>query len=323
MTGERADRLAAFLADAGWSAAIRQPLAGDASARIYTRLGFGDRHAVLMDADPATGERTEPFIRITGFLSDCGLSAPAILASDPEQGFLLLEDLGDDLFADVITRSPEMDIPLARAAADVLVHLQAQDPPDHLSDGDTRHFVDILDPFFTEYLPAVGKPDSDRFRAMLETEMAGLLEAHAGPRKVLVMRDFHAENLIWLPHRDGVARVGLLDYQDALAGPAAYDLASYVLDARRDVPPETAAEMIRHFAAGTGADLSRTTDAVAVYGLQRNLRILGIFHRLARVRGKPAYLGLVPRVRDHIINGLDQPVLRPLACHLKPVFNDA
>jgi hypothetical protein len=130
---------------------------------------------------------------------------------------------------------------------------------------------------------------------------------------VLALRDFHAENLVWLPDRAGVARVGLLDFQDAEAGHPAYDLVSLLKDARRDLAPGLEQEMIDRFLSRTGCDPERFAAAYAALGAQRNLRILGVFARLSMHFGKPHYVDLIPRVWAHLTASLRHPALAPLA----------
>jgi aminoglycoside/choline kinase family phosphotransferase len=148
-----------------------------------------------------------------------------------------------------------------------------------------------------------------RFCALLETHLAAL----PGTDSVLIQRDYHAENLLWLPGRAGVARVGLLDFQDAMRGHRAYDLVSLLQDARRDVSPPVAEAMLRHYIAATGADADTFTTAFHWLGAQRNLRILGVFARLCLRDGKPHYIDLIPRVWAHLQTDLRHPALAPLA----------
>ena len=136
----------------------------------------------------------------------------------------------------------------------------------------------------------------------------------------ILLRDFHAENLIWLPNRSGVARVGLLDFQDAMIGPACYDLVSLLWDARRDVAQSTIKQMITHFAGCTGRLQQDTQTAFAVIGLQRNLRILGIFARLCIRDGKARYIDFIPRVWRYVQTSLTHPSLTKLKAEIDPVL---
>ena len=318
----RADARDAFLARAGWAGASRAPLAGDASARVYLRLHRAGERAVLMDADPAQDSGTPAFLRMTHHLRALGYSAPEVLAEDATQGFLLLEDLGDALFAPVIDADPAQEAPLYAAAADFLADLHRHAPPPDLPLADADHLTGITAPFFDTYLPIRATAPDPAFRAETETHIHALLTALAGPPAFVLLRDFHAQNLLWLPDRTGLARVGLLDYQDARLGPADYDLASLLYDARRDVTEATRAATLRHYAQAADRDRAAVSAAVAILAVQRNLRILGLFETLA-AKGKPGYLAHSPRVLRDLKTALAHPALDALRARLDPVLPDA
>ncbi len=310
----RAEAQAAFLAEAGWSHASIGPLAGDASNRRYLRLTRPEgTPAVLMDAPPEPGEDVRPFAAISHWLRAQGFSAPEILAEDAAHGFLLLEDLGDDLFARWIPHAPGDEDRLYRAAIDLLVHL-AHIPAPQRMDGHT------LDPYDLDTLRREWMLFADWWlhHTGVETgEFAELAEQAFAPistaREVVVLRDYHAENLIWLPGRSGIASVGLLDFQDALAGHAAYDLVSLLEDARRDTSPELRASMIAaYLAARPELDAEQFRRDYTLLGAQRNLKIIGIFTRLAIRDRKARYLELIPRVWGHLAQDLAHPELSAL-----------
>lgn len=305
----RAEAAEAFLKDAGWGAAVRGPLAGDASNRRYERLWRQGQTAVLMDADPAKGEDVRPFVAIARHLSSLGLSAPAILAEDAAGGFLLLEDLGDALFARVVRDDPGQEEPLYLAAAEVLAALHAAPAPDGLAP--YRPQMPELAALAVDWYAAGARTlVADGARAALAEALAEALDRLAPvTRPVLVQRDYHAENLIWLPDRSGPARVGLLDFQDARAGHPAYDLVSIVEDARRDVSPAVRAACVRRYLDLTGGTEEALDAAMAALGAQRNLRILGVFARLSMHYGKPGYVDLIPRVWAHLQGDLAHPGL--------------
>ncbi len=318
--------IADFLADAGWGDAVIAPLAGDASNRRYLRLSRAGSTAVLMDAPPERGEDVRPFLAVTEWLRDRRLSAPRPLASDLEAGLLLLEDLGDDLFVRHLARHPADETALYGAAVDLLARLAGSPPPARLGGGAVAMELAPYDAavlareaglFTGWWLPAVAtvSPGMAADYAALVAEATAAVES---ARDVLVLRDYHAENLLWLPGRAGAARVGLLDYQDALAGHAAYDLVSLLEDARRDTAPELQAAMVeRYLRARSELDADGFRAAYAVLGAQRNLKIIGIFARLARRDGKPRYLGLIPRVWRHLQRDLAHPALAPLAAWIE------
>jgi aminoglycoside/choline kinase family phosphotransferase len=173
------------------------------------------------------------------------------------------------------------------------------------------------------YLPAASgcpvPPDlAAEFDALAETAFRTVASA----RVAAVLRDYHAENLIWLPARRGHARVGMLDFQDMLVGHPAYDLVSLLEDARRDIPPELRAAMLARYLDRSGADPAAFDAAAHVLAAQRNLKILGLFTRLCRRDGKPRYLAYLPRVWAHLRRDLAHPALADLdrfvAAHVPP-----
>ncbi|MHA7873562.1 MAG: aminoglycoside phosphotransferase family protein, partial [Hyphococcus sp.] len=251
---------------------------------------------------------------------DAGLSAPEVYAADPSQGLALIEDLGDDLFARVAAGDSEAA--LYRAAVDVLVAMRARAP--ERPAGEAFTMLDYDGPALLAeaelladwYWPlrAGAAPASDEKSEYME--LFRILLDDLAPPHSFVLRDYHAENLLWLPEREGVARVGLIDFQDALYGAAAYDLVSLLEDARRDVAPELAHAMIDRYCARakeTGAfDEAAFRRDYALLAAQRNAKILGIFARLAKRDGKPRYLDLLPRVEAHFQRDLLRPELAPL-----------
>ncbi|MBJ3761525.1 phosphotransferase [Maribius pontilimi] len=311
---ERAARIDAFLARAGWADASRVPLAGDASARSYMRLTRDGDRAILMDAPPATCGPQTAFFQIGDRLSQAGLSVPACLARDDDLGLFLLEDLGDLVLARLIAHEPQHELSLYAAATDALVHLQRNVGIDGLPRYGPDEMATAIRPAWQFH---VGGGEPSRRWLDLEDHLRALLHAHdAGP--VAVHRDYHAENLLWLPDRVGIKRLGMLDFQDAVAGHPAYDLASLLQDARRDLAPGIEDDMIRRFVRAVGGTEDRFRAAYALQAIQRHLRILGIFSRLAAQRGKPGYLALMPRVwRD-----LQRDLAHPVAAPLKPLIRD-
>ncbi len=300
----------AFLAGAGWGDAARVPLAGDASARSYQRLTLAGRTAILMDNAPGGADDPASFVAIARHLRSLSLSAPDVLSADVEAGFLLLEDLGDAVFARLLERNPERELAFYTAATDVLLHLQAHPAPPGLPDIDAAEWAEAALLVLEWYVFAI--TDAQPEPSALRTALGGALARLANGPRVLILRDYHAENLIWLPERAGLARVGLLDFQLAQMGQPAYDLVSLLQDARRDVGLDTEAGLVRHFASVTGQDADRFCAAYATVGAQRALRILGIFARLCLVAGKPAYVRLMPRVWDQLQRNLAHPALTEL-----------
>lgn len=294
---ERETLIQAFLARAGWGAAERGRLAGDASFRHYDRLRLGDRRAVLMDAPPPK-EDVRPFMRMAMHLQRLGLSAPQLLALDPDAGLLLLEDLGDDTYTRLLARGADEEA-LYALAVDVLAELHSQPDaiPIHLDPYDDDRLLAEATLLTDWYLPAVtGEPLPATARAGYVDLWRGLFAVARAVPDTLVLRDFHVDNLMLLP-RDGLAACGLLDFQDAVAGPVTYDLMSLLEDARRDIDPGLVARMKdRYLARFPELDRDAFAASWAVMAAQRHAKVIGIFTRLCKRDGKPIYLGHIPRV---------------------------
>jgi hypothetical protein len=300
-----------FLDHAGWGGGNRRFLAGDASDRSYDRLTRTGETAVLMDAPPGKGDDPAVFLHIAAHLSGLGLSAPRCLAQDLDNGFLLLEDFGDGVFAKLIVKSPELEPALYAAAADALIHLQSHPAPIGLPNLQATDWAEAACHALAWYRFAISGDHTDP--ADFRNALSDLMATHADGPRVMILRDFHAENLLWLPQREGLAKVGLLDFQLAQMGQPGYDLVSLLQDARRDVLRETEAVTIKRFIASTGVSAQDFETAYAVLGAQRALRILGIFARLCLVAAKPGYVALIPRVWRQLQTNLAKPALAPLA----------
>lgn len=346
-----------FLSASGWGDAVVTPLPGDASTRRYARLARGGEVAMLMDqpqdAEPpvappdATPEARRAlgynavarlagadcarFAAAADYLRGLGLAAPIIHAADMNQGFAILEDLGDDLFADVLAADGD-EPALYNAAVEVLARLHAPGAPLFLPPpAATRASLPLPLHVFDEtaliaetdllvewFLPlALGRKAADDEVAEHRALWRAVLRNLDHGRRVFVHRDYHAQNLLWLPQRSGVARVGLIDFQDAVAGSPAYDLVSLIEDARRDVSPAAAAAATAHYLEtmrrqGTPLDEAAFRHEMAVMAAQRNAKIVGIFARLYRRDRKARYLALLPRVWGHLGRDLAHPALADL-----------
>ncbi|MEJ0010195.1 MAG: phosphotransferase [Alphaproteobacteria bacterium] len=314
---KRSEAMDAFLHRAGWSGAARSTLAGDASFRRYERVAHANGAAVLMDAPPPH-EDVRPFLDVTARLTVCDVSVPKILAADEAQGFLLIEDLGDALFTRVLRESPAREEELYLAATEALLAIARASRANagawsrELKPYDTAVYLREAALFAEWFLPQV--TGIDRARRLREEYLAlwrDVLAAAQLKRDCLVHRDYHADNLLWLDARNGHHAVGMLDYQDALWGDAAYDLVSLLEDARRDVAPATVELCAGHFrkAGGEGDDFAAR---YALLGAQRNAKIIGIFTRLTVRDGKPHYLDYLPRVWGHFMHDLTLPLLAPV-----------
>jgi N-acetylmuramate 1-kinase len=298
-----------FLASCGWEGAEILPLAGDASFRRYFRVVNGSRTAVLMDAPPPQ-EDPGPFIAVAEWLLSRGLSAPEILARDLDKGLLLLGDFGNSRLRETLDSDPARERELYELATDVLVHLHGHPPMDGLPVHGLEQWLDEVKLFTDWYCPAVGlEVDADAYQQAWGEVLEPVGKDELGP--VTVLRDYHAENIMLVEGRDGVAHFGLLDFQDALVGHPAYDLASVLEDARRDVPAEIESAMIERYvrATGHGEAFERAYWSLAA---QRNTRILGVFTRLWKRDGKPGYRRFQPRMWGLLERDLAQPHLAPV-----------
>ena len=332
--------LRAFLDRSGWLGASRRHLQGDASTRAYERVQApADGSAVLMNAParlpgpplPGGGTYDEvahratdvrPFVAMGEALIAAGVSAPALLAADLSGGMLLLEDLGSE----GIVKDGEPDFERYALAAELLAELHARPRPSvlPLPDG-SRHVVPPFDEaaFLIEvdllprwYLPLLGRTLSNEAEAAFVAIWKRLFMRFDAAAKSWLLRDFHSPNLLYLPHRHGTARIGVLDHQDAMIGAAAYDLASLGQDVRLTIEPGFESALIARYGQRRSAlgafDAAAFAEAYAISAAQRATKVLGGFARLAAF-GKPQYLRHIPRVRGYLRRGFAHPVLSELA----------
>ena len=300
----------AFLNAHGWGGAAVRPLAGDASFRRYFRVELQGRTAVLMDAPPEK-EDPRPFLAIGKRLQNLGFSAPQALAADLVQGLVLLEDYGDARVNPVLAADASAEHEIYAAAVDILAELHKH-PPGDVPPYNEAEYLREARLFPDWYLPAVGLAEAPGY----DEAWAPMWPALFTHPPVLVLRDYHADNLMLLD-RPGLKQLGLLDYQDALAGHPAYDLASLLQDIRRVVSPELEAAMIERYIAARqqgplGLDEAAFRAAYAILAAQRNIKILGVFTRLYVRDGKPAYPRFHPRLWELVNANLDHPALAPV-----------
>lgn len=354
--GDRVARVADVMTfldrQARWSGARITYLQGDASTRGYARLSVDGRTALLMDAprqpDGPPVRDGKPYSQIAHLAEDmvrafaaiaeplraAGLSAPEVLAEDFENGLLLVEDLGDRVFSVEVTRGAPQDA-LWRAAVDALVELQRSAAPQYLPLRGGSHIlqdydraalqieVELLIDWYWPALHGGSVPDATRaeFLSLWSVIFDGLERQPAG----WVLRDFHSPNLIWLPERGGIRRVGLLDFQDAQRGSAAYDLVSLLQDARVDVAETLEKTLLAHYCEAVRRHQPHFDEAEFIFaynalGAQRNTKILGIFVRLAHRDGKQQYLAHLPRIWGYLQRNLRHVTLAPLAAWYEKHF---
>ena len=312
--------ISGFLDTAGWPGATRETLAADASFRRYDRIRLGDRRAVLMDAPPEH-EDIAPFIELAHHLRGLGYSAPEPIRADLDIGLLLLEDLGDDTFTRLLARDAD-ERSLYLLATDLLIDLHRK-PREQCVFDELPHYSDQL--FLDEaalltdwYIPAVlGEPLSADARANYVAAWRSVLPLARAVPETLVLRDYHVDNLLRIDGREGIAACGLLDFQDAVAGPVSYDFVSLVGDARRDVPLALVGELRRRYLdAVPHTDANDFDRSCAILGAQRHCKVIGIFTRLCVRDGKPGYLDHIPRVWRLLETALAHPALAGIAAWL-------
>ena len=310
MGDTRRQAINAFLDTTGWGGVPAVPLAGDASFRRYYRLVGNGSSAVLMDAPPPQ-ENIGPFVTVAGLLREIGLSAPEVLAENRDQGFLLLEDFGDDTYTRLLARGAD-EPALYALAVDTLIALQRAAGPrgtPELAPYDIERLLGEAALLVDWYRPLAGE-----LREEYLALWRGVLPDAVVASPTLVLRDYHVDNLMLLPGRSGVRGCGLLDFQDAVTGQPSYDLASLLEDARRDVPASLRQAMTeRYLAAFPALDRRGFLRSAAILSAQRSCKILGIFTRLWRRDGKRQYLAHIPRVWRLLEEDLRHPALTPIA----------
>lgn len=330
-----------LLARGGWTDATRSLIQGDASTRSFERLTKPDGSSAILMISPARAdgppvrygksysaiarlaESIKPYIAMDRALRLQGFSAPEIYAEDAEIGLALLEDLGAERFVDKNGPIPERYL----EAVALLASLHGRNVPDSVpfADGQYRIPAYDLDALLIEvdllvdwYAPHVAKANlSSGTRATFVNLWRQLLVDIALARPTWTLRDYHSPNLIWLPEREGIARVGLVDFQDCVMGHPAYDVASLLQDARVTVPDELELKLLggyarlrKHFDANF--DMTTFARAYAILGAQRATKVLGIFARLDKRDHKPGYHAHMPRVESYLRKNLNHPALANL-----------
>jgi tRNA threonylcarbamoyl adenosine modification protein YjeE len=349
---ERLKALREFLDGAGFVDSKRQRMAGDASTRSYARLARNDGFVILMnsprrpdgpaiyDGKPYSAavhlaEDVKPFVAIANGLRERGFSAPAIHHADLDAGFLITEDFGGASFVEGDPPAPIAE--RYQAATDMLAALHRQPLPETLPLAPQITYT--IPAFDSEallvevglmpewYMPDRNAAPANELRAEFAAMWRELLAKLAAAAKTWVMRDFHSPNLIWLDARADIAKVGIIDFQDAVLGPAAYDLVSLLQDARIDVPEALELAMLTRYikarlASDESFDPATFAELYAIVSAQRNTRLLGTFARLNRRDGKPQYLKHQPRIWTYLNRSLDHPALSGIrawyAAHVPP-----
>ncbi|MEM7663322.1 MAG: phosphotransferase [Pseudomonadota bacterium] len=347
----RAEEIDRFLAKAGFAKAVREPLGQDASTRSYVRLTGGPNPALLMnapgveddpcppDADEATriamgwnatsrlaASRVDAFTAVAEYLRQRGFSAPEVYAEDPEIGLAVIEDFGPEReFARLIERAEQDEVALYRSAAAAMAALHSEPAPKQLRDWPILDYdalaLRVNADLFAEWLPQL-ETDMMMDEAALarwERERDALIEQAIGFPRDFGLRDYHAENLLWLPKREGHARIGLLDFQDAVNGWDGWEMAMLVQDARRTVSEEASEAAISAYLDGTGKMREGFEARLAVCGALNALRITGLFARLPVRDGKQRYLEFMPRQQELLVRNLQHPACSGMAAFVRDV----
>ena len=296
-----------FLADLGVDHAVVRPLAGDASLRKYYRVfGAGpDESMVLMDAPEATCGSLKPFVDIASHLIHLGLSPPRIIYQNREMGLLLIEDLGDELYSSLLKKNPAAEIQIYTCAIEVLAKIRHSHPPKGIPEYSASVQGDLAALSLDWYSQNItDTPIDPAIRETLVHRVASAVDS-LGRANVFIHRDYHADNLVWLSNRQGLERVGLLDFQDGALGHWSYDLVSLLEDARRDVSLSLRQKLIHAYHELTNETEEAIVHAMAISGIQRNLRIMGVFARLSIRDAKPHYVDLIPRVWGYLTKDIE------------------
>ena len=336
---QRVEAIADFLPSTSWACAERRFLEGDASSRRYELLAQDGGTSILMDM-PARpdgppvrdgkpysqvahlAENISAVVGVNRQLADFGYSAPGMFAFDVAKGLAVIEHLGERVYGRMMLADEDMRAP-QRAAVELLADMAVRDWPEAVAFAGGVHHVPPYDPaalaveaelltdWFWPY--RFDAPISDAARAGFVETWGALLPFTQPARRVWCLRDFHSPNLIWMPERAGLKRVGLIDTQDAVRGHPAYDLASLLQDARVTIPAETERELLDLYCSlRKGFDEAEFRRAYAILGAQRATKILGIFARLSKRDGKHGYLRHMPRVSGYLERNLQHPALAAL-----------
>ncbi|RFB78016.1 tRNA (adenosine(37)-N6)-threonylcarbamoyltransferase complex ATPase subunit type 1 TsaE [Methylovirgula sp. 4M-Z18] len=338
----RAKATDALLGASGWAEATRSFMLGDASTRAYERLRKPNgEQAILMISPPRPvgpavrfgkpystvaklSDTIHAFIAVDIGLRQLGYSAPKIHAQDMDGGLAILEDLGNQFVVDADGPVPER----YGAAVALLADLHSKDLPEtlQLPDGEAYHIpvydldamlieAELLCDWYAPYIAGASLTSAARgtFVSLWRDLLTELLEAPT----TWTLRDYHSPNLLWLSERQGIARIGLIDFQDCVLGPPAYDVAALLQDARVDVPAQLEIRLLGDYVrlrrlADAKFDTPAFARAYAIMGVQRATKILGIFARLDKRDGKPQYLAHIPRIERYLAKCLAHPALEPI-----------
>ena len=296
------------------------PIKNDASFRKYFRVD----KKILMDADPNFGEDVSSFININHLLTDFRLNVPEIYSIDKENGFLLLEDLGENIFSKILNSENEEQ--LYKQAIEVLAEIYKK----NLEEFSNFSFLEkysieklqdesqlFIEWYLKKYLDIdITDTDIQDFKEIISK----IFNALNTNFEKLVLRDYHVDNLILQNSKSGLKKVGILDFQDAVIGSSSYDLISIVEDVRRPISNDLKNKLIKYFIDLTGYEVNQLEKELAFYSVQRNLKILGIFSRLNLRDNKPRYILYNDNAWKYIESNLDNPTMINLKIWLRKIL---
>lgn len=321
-----------FLKENDLSSANIIDMQADASFRTYSRIVLKDKSFILMDAPPDK-EKLFEFINISKYLCGNGFSAPEIFASDTKNGFLLLEDFGDESFTKVLNfrskfNSQYSEKDLYLEAIQILLELTKIPSLDSLplyNDELLLNEVKLLIDWFMKFVVNIHLSDQAQ-QEYIDIWRELLKKINILPN-VTVLRDYHADNLMWLPHNFGKKKIGLLDFQDAVIGSPLYDLVSLLEDIRRNISEDVIITGMKYYQESIHVSENEFLSAYYILAAQRNCKIIGIFSRLAFRDNKIKYLQFLPKTWQNLQRELEYPILSPLKkwldCNIKPEFRYA
>jgi aminoglycoside/choline kinase family phosphotransferase len=304
MTPFNQEQAEKFLADNNIKSDEIKKVAGDASFRSYYRIYSGEDVYILMFAPPPH-EDIKPFEKIDKFLIENNFSAPKIHARDEKIGFLLLEDFGDDTYSRVLAKDNSSELEIYTKALDVLLELHEIKPPQDVKNYNHATLFREVMLFVDWYLKLKNQLMSQQEIAHFKFLWFQLFDLISTEGRALTLRDYHADNLMLLGERSSSQMVGLLDFQDALIGPGAYDVVSLLEDARRDLDTDNRQKLLQYYLDNSQIDKNNFQQDYEILSLQRNIKIVGIFARLSIRDGKSSYLNMIPRVVDFIESRLN------------------
>jgi len=296
------------------------PIKNDASFRKYFRID----NKILMDADPTLGEDVSSFININNLLNEFQLNVPEIYSIDKENGFLLLEDLGEDIFSKILDNKNEEK--LYKQAIEILAEIHKKDLNEfNYSILPKKYSIEKLlqesQLFIDWYLKKFLKLDISKTEIKDFLDIISKIFSSLEPKlEKLVLRDYHVDNLILQSAKVGLKQVGILDFQDAVIGQSSYDLISIIEDVRRPITKDLKTSLIDYFVDLTGYDLNNLKNELAFYSVQRNLKILGIFCRLSIRDNKPNYMSYNNNAWIYIESNLNNPIMKDLQNWIKKIL---